>query len=89
MSGFRTAIGGTATVHCVHDRVKRELTDPDEFRILFRAAYKRAPNVVLLCGCCGNLFESLNDTPVNCKTCSGSTVHTLEAPVSAPIEGAM
>ena len=89
MTGFRTTLGGTATVCCVHDRVKREFADPDAFRYAFRAAYHRDPLVVLLCGCCGNLFESLADTPKFCRACSGATVHKLEAPLPDPIEGAI
>jgi hypothetical protein len=89
MSGFRTSIGGVAVVHCVHDRVKRELVDPDEFRVLYRAAYFKDPRVVSRCACCDNLFASVDDTPRLCTTCKGTIIHSLEAPLPDPIEGAM
>jgi hypothetical protein len=89
MSGFRTTLGGVAAVYCVHDRVKREMVDPDEFRVLYRATYHNDPRLVARCSCCDNLFAALDDTPRLCTTCNGTTVHTLEAPLPDPIEGVM
>jgi hypothetical protein len=89
MSGFKTSIGGVAAVYCVHDRVKRELVDPDEFRVLYRSAYHSAPQLVARCACCENLFAAVDDTPRLCTTCKGTIIHTLEAPLPEPIEGAL
>jgi hypothetical protein len=89
MSGFKTSIGGVAAVHCVHDREKRFLTDPDEFRFVYRVTYGGEPRLVARCACCDNLFAALDDTPTLCSTCKGTTVHKLEAPLPDPIEGVL
>jgi hypothetical protein len=87
--GVGIGITGAAIVCCVHDRQKRELVDPDELRLLYRAAYNTTPRVVARCACCDNLFAAFDDTPRLCTTCNGPTVHTVRGPLADPIEGTL
>jgi hypothetical protein len=92
MSGFRTSIGGTAVVCCVHDRPKREVTDPDVVRHLGLVAgvvYNPRAHKLQTCACCQNLFVAADDTPRLCSVCTEAPTHKLEAPIPDPIEGAI
>lgn len=76
MTGFGLSIGGVAVVCCVHDRVKREITDLE---------FDPATHKVHLCACCENLFLRRDDIPHYCQRCGGHPVHPLAAPLPDPI----
>ena len=76
MTGFNLHVGGRAVVVCVHDRVKRQVTD------LAIDARRERPH---LCACCENLFTRPDDIPHYCPQCGGHPVHPLAAPLKAPI----
>lgn len=89
MQGIRIALSGTAKVYCVHDREKRQVATPDDCMRIARDA-----GMVLMahpkfqtCGCCENVFASLDDAPQLCHRCNGSNVHKLGGPLNDPIEG--
>jgi hypothetical protein len=69
------AIGGSALVACVHDRVKREVTE---------LAFDPTKTSVHLCTCCENVFLEPSDTEMFCRGCRGSFVHPLGGPLPAP-----
>ena len=75
MHGTAPAFGGTAVICCVHNRVKRQVTD-----MLFDAALTK----IHLCSCCENVFTERTDTPVFCRTCRGDAVYELGGPLPDP-----
>lgn len=84
-------LGGIAKVYCVHDREKRLVKNPDDCMRLAREA-----GMVLLalpkfhtCGCCANVFATLDDAPQLCPGCTRPNVHKLGGPINAPIEGVL
>jgi hypothetical protein len=83
----KAILGGRAVVHCVHDRVKREVTDPEYVAHLGRVAgnvYDPKMHKLHVCACCENLFVMLDDAPTLCSVCLGQPVHTLGGPLPAP-----
>ena len=87
--GFRVSLGGVAQVYCVHDREKRIIRNPDDCVRVAQDA-----GMVLLahpkfqtCGCCENVFASLDDAPQLCPGCNGQNVHKMGGPLNDPIEG--
>lgn len=76
MTGFSLSVSGVALVCCVHDRVKREVTD---------LAFDPATHKVHMCACCENLFTRTDDVPHYCEPCGGQPVHRLMAPLPTPI----
>lgn len=91
MPGIQLVLGGTAKVYCVHDREKRLLTTPDDCLRVARAA-----GMALLthpkfhtCGCCENVFATLDDAPKLCPGCNLQNVHKLGGPIRDPIEGVL
>jgi hypothetical protein len=90
-SAFKITLGGRATVHCVHDREKRVVTDPEQVAYLGRLLdqdYDPRWHKLIRCSCCENLFVSDNDTPRFCDTCTGRTVHMPAGSLPKP-EGAI
>jgi hypothetical protein len=90
MKIVRPHLGGVATIHCVHDRQKRQVTDPEQVAFLGRAVgqtYNPRRHKLIRCACCENLFVSNDDTPKLCQVCVGAASHRLEAPLPEP-EGA-
>lgn len=88
-NGIRISLSGSAKVYCVHDREKRLLKTPDDCVRVARDA-----GMVLLahpkfhtCGCCDNVFATLDDEPQYCHRCSGNNVHKLGGPLNEPVEG--
>jgi hypothetical protein len=75
MRTIGATIGGTVVVCCVHDRVKRQVTD---------LAFDSAREKVHLCACCENLFTRPDDVPHYCPACGGRPVHPPAAPLPAP-----
>ena len=90
MRGIRMELSGFAQVYCVHDREKRLLKTPDD---CIRAARDAGLFVLLAhpkfhtCGCCENVFVTVDDSPQYCHRCSGVNVHKLGGPLNDPIEG--
>jgi hypothetical protein len=84
-------LGGTAKVYCVHDREKRQVKTPDDCMRLARMVGMTllAHPKFQTCGCCENVFASLDDAPQLCSRCSGINVHKLGGPVNEPIEGVL
>lgn len=74
------SLGGTAKVYCVHDRGKREITDPDEVIKLgaeHGIEYDPKKHKFQKCACCDNCFVTLDDTPTLCGPCLGIPLHEL------------
>ncbi len=89
---LKPVLSGAVAVYCVHDRQKRQVTDPEHVRFLGRAVgqeYDPRRHKLQTCACCQNLFVTRDDTPTLCTVCMGHTAHKLEAPVPDPIEGAI
>lgn len=91
MPGIELVLGGSAVVHCVHDRRKRQVQSPDDCIRLAREA-----GMTLLaypkfqtCACCENVFATLDDVPQLCTRCNGHNVHRLGGPLNDPIEGVL
>jgi len=76
MTDFSLSITGTVLVCCVHDRVKREITD---------LAFNPATHKAHLCGCCENLFLRTDDVPHYCPTCGGHPVHPVNGKLPDPL----
>lgn len=76
MTSLNIAIGGKAVICCVHDRVKREITD---------LAFDPARHKAHLCACCENLFLRRDDIPHYCEQCGGRPVHPLAGNLPDPI----
>jgi len=75
-AGVGIALGGVATIHCVHDREKRSLTT---------LPFDPSKTSLHLCACCENLFTERSDTPMFCPSCRGAPTHQLRADLPAPI----
>lgn len=75
-NAIHPVFGATAVVCCVHDRVKREVTD---------LAFDPAEFKAHLCACCENLFLRRDDVPHYCQQCGGRPVHPLAAALPDPI----
>lgn len=76
MTNFQVVASGTAVVVCVHNRIKREVTD-----LAIDTRYEK-PH---LCACCENLFTRPDDVPHYCPQCDGRPVYPPAAPLPAPI----
>ena len=72
---IKATMSATVVVCCVHDRVKREVTD---------LAFDASREKVHLCACCENLFTRPDDIPHYCGPCGGWPVHRLMAPLKQP-----
>jgi hypothetical protein len=70
------SVTGTAVVCCVHNRIKRQVTD---------LAVDTAREKPHLCACCENLFTRPDDVPHYCPPCGGQPVYPLAAPLAPPI----
>lgn len=82
------ALGGTATVCCVHDRVKRQVKTEEHVRRLGLEAgiiYDERQHKIHRCGCCENLFVDASDEPLYCKVCNRLPVHKIVGPLPAPM----
>jgi hypothetical protein len=85
--GFPLGLGGVATVFCVHDRQKRQVTDPEDVKKLglsLGIVYDARKDIIHNCPCCENLFVTDNDTPTLCHPCLGISVHEVRAPLPEP-----
>lgn len=87
MRGIAIGISGVAKVYCVHDREKRELTDPEDVSKLGASlgiVYDARKHKIHLCACCENLFVASDDTPRLCTQCMGVNTHPLGGPLPEP-----
>ena len=89
MSGtLQIQLGGKATVHCLHDRQKRQVVTEAQVARLGREVgqvYDPRQHKLHLCGCCQNLFVDPTDTPRLCEACSRPYLHTPGGPPPEPI----
>lgn len=76
MTGFNMSISGVAVVCCVHDRIKREITDLE---------FDPTTHKPHLCACCENLFLRTDDVPHYCSRCGGRPLYPLAGPLPDPI----
>ena len=74
-SAVSIAIGGTATVCCVHNREKRSLTE---------MAFDPRQTSIHLCSCCENVFTEPSDAPMFCHVCRGELVYQPAGPLPEP-----
>lgn len=66
---------GTAVVCCVHDQVKRAVTD---------LAYDPVRSSPHVCACCENMFLEPSDRPLFCPACRQPPTHQLAGPLPNP-----
>lgn len=74
-TGLRPRLSGVAKVFCVHDREKRQVTDPEHVAFLGRVlnvAFDPRKHILQNCPCCQNLFVAADDTPTLCTVCLGA-----------------
>jgi hypothetical protein len=86
-AGLRPVFGGTATVHCVHDRQKRQVITEAQVAALaveHGIVYDPAQHKIHSCACCGNLFVDPSDEPRFCIVCQGIPAHLLGGPLPEP-----
>lgn len=76
MSSLTLTVTGSTVICCVHDRVKRSVTD---------LAYDQAHTSAHLCACCENLFCEPTDHHMFCHTCRMPPVHALGGPLPDPV----
>lgn len=85
---IRLVLGGTATKHCVHDRIKSQVkTEKFAAELLLEATgivYDSRLHKLHLCSCCDNLFWSFQTEPRYCDLCTGPLVHPLGGPLAEP-----
>jgi hypothetical protein len=89
MTAFNAVASGKATVYCVHDRVKRQVTTEAQVAELgTHAGFKYDPKQhrIWLCACCQNLFVDPTDTPRFCRNCYRTPTHPLGGPLPTPNE---
>jgi hypothetical protein len=87
MNGVRLSLGGVAKVYCVHDREKRQVTDPEDVGKLGASlgiVYDARKHKIHLCACCENLFVAGDDIPRLCTHCMGLNAHPLGGPLPEP-----
>ena len=87
MSGFKTTLGGTAIVCCIHDRVKREVTTEAQVAELGAQVgirYDPRQHKLWECGCCQNLFVDPSDEPRLCRRCQVPPAHQPAGPLAKP-----
>ena len=64
--GIHLSLGGVAKVYCVHDREKRQVTDPEDVRTLGASlgiVYDARKHKIHTCACCSNLFVASTTHP--------------------------
>jgi hypothetical protein len=87
--GARAVLGGVATVHCVHDRQKRQVvTEAQVARLALVAGivYDPKQHRIHRCACCANLFVDPSDEPRYCSFCTVKPLaHPLGGPLAAPL----
>jgi len=87
-TGFHVSLGGKATVHCVHDRIKRQVvTEEFAAELLLEATgiiYDSRIHKLHQCACCENLFWVPHSEPVFCNQCSGRPIHAIGGPLPEP-----
>lgn len=86
--GQRVVLGGSAAVHCVHDRRKRSVTTEAqvaELGLEVGQIYDPAQHKLHRCACCDNLFVDPTDVPRFCSTCQGPLQHALGGPLPDPV----
>lgn len=87
--GTRPVFGGVATVHCVHDRQKRQVVTEAQVATLGLEAgivYDPRQHRIHRCACCDNLFVDPSDEPRYCTVCTVVPLaHPLGGPLAAPI----
>lgn len=84
---LRPVVSGSATVHCVHDRQKRQVvTEADVAAVGLTAGliYDSRIHRVFRCSCCENLFVDIADEPRFCTVCRQPPVHALGGPLPEP-----
>jgi hypothetical protein len=86
--GIEIVLSGTAKVYCVHDREKRQLRTPDDcLRLVRHSAVPVEQLKFQTCGCCENVFPTLDDMPQLCPGCRRAPTHEPGGPLNDPIEG--
>jgi ribosomal protein L37AE/L43A len=69
------SVGGAASVYCLHNRQKRQVTELE---------FDRAKTKVHLCACCDNLFLERTDTPMFCQHCRRPPTFAAAGPLPQP-----
>jgi hypothetical protein len=86
---IQIGIGGTAKIHCLHDRPKRTITTERqilEIGLSVGQVYDPKQHKLHRCACCENLFIDPSDQPRFCYRCRVSPlVHAPAAPLPEPI----
>ena len=86
-TGTKIALGGKATVHCVHDRQKDQVVTEAQVKVLaldYGIKYDPAQHKIHKCTCCRNLFVDPTDEPRYCLICQGIPIHGLAGPLPLP-----
>ena len=87
----RIELSGRATVHCVHDRRKREVVTERQVAELGAAVgihYDSRLHRLFTCACCENLFFDVSDEPRYCHACRPTAqVHMLGGPLATATGG--
>ena len=87
-TGVEISLSGTASVHCVHDRQKRQVTTERQLFDLgleVGLLYDPRQHKIHRCGCCDNLFVDPADTPRYCSVCLAPNRHQLGGPLNDPV----
>lgn len=87
MTALRVVLGGKATVHCVHDRQKRQVTTEEQVRLLaLEVGFEFKPGIHKIhhCSCCDNLFGEDGSEARYCAVCRRPLVHALAGPLPEP-----
>jgi hypothetical protein len=87
MPGLHVVLGGKATVHCVHDRQKRQVTSEEQVRALALEVgfvFKPGIHKIHHCPCCDNLFGEDGSDARYCFVCRAKPVHALGGPLAEP-----
>ena len=72
-SVLRPVLSGVATVHCIHDRQKRQvntLRQVAELGLTAGIVYNTKQHRLYKCACCENLFFDPSDEPRYCGPCT-------------------
>lgn len=86
-SALQVVLGGKHSVHCVHDRVKSEVTTEEKLMGLLKDvnfSLKKGVHFMFNCTCCNNLFVDEGTEPRYCIRCRGPLVHPLGGPLAEP-----
>lgn len=86
-TGLRVVLSGKATVHCVHDRIKRQVVTEEQvaaFGLEYGIIFNSKLHHVHRCSCCDNLFVATTVEPRYCDDCLKPLVHALGGALPEP-----